>query len=209
MQSSTPLEITHPQGQRGRPREFCPEAALTAALQVFWRRGYEAASLAELTEAMGITKPSLYACFGNKEALFRKALDLYGREKLAYVQTALKAPTAKGVAEAFLRGALAMLSNEHDPRGCLGVISAVACTTYADSLRDEVMALRASSDRAILERFQRAQQEGDLPEGVEAAALASYLSTILQGMSVQARSGASIEELEQLVATTLAIWPGK
>jgi AcrR family transcriptional regulator len=99
---------------------------------VFWERGYEGASLAELTEAMGITKPSLYACFGNKEALFCKALDLYEREKLAYVRAALAAPTAKGVAEAFLRGALAMQSGNNDPRGCLGVVSAVVCTNYAD-----------------------------------------------------------------------------
>src|SRR6201986_5691004 len=92
---------------RGRPREFDVEAALAAALRVFWARGYEGASLTELTEAMGITRPSLYACFGNKEALFRKALDLYETEKLAYMHTALNAPTARGVAERLLRGALA------------------------------------------------------------------------------------------------------
>jgi AcrR family transcriptional regulator len=131
MESDSPtLPAPHP--QRGRPRQFCPEEALTAALKVFWERGYEGASLAELTEAMGITKPSLYACFGNKEALFCKALDLYERDKLAYVRAALAAPTAKGVAEAFLRGALAMQSGNNDPRGCLGVVSAVACTNYAD-----------------------------------------------------------------------------
>ena len=83
---------------RGRPREFCVEDALAAALGVFWRKGYEGASLTDLTEAMGISRPSLYACFGNKEALFRKALDLYEREKLAYMQTALEAPTVRGVA---------------------------------------------------------------------------------------------------------------
>src|ERR1700748_2518147 len=91
---------------RGRPREFCPDQALAAALRVFWKRGYEGASLSGPTEAMGINRPSLCACFGNKEALFRKALDLYETEKLAYMHTALDAPTARGVAERLLRGAL-------------------------------------------------------------------------------------------------------
>jgi AcrR family transcriptional regulator len=143
--------------QRGRPRQFCPDAALTAALKVFWERGYEGASMAELTEAMGITKPSLYACFGNKEALFRKALDLYERDKMAYVQAGLTAPTAKGVAEAFLRGALAMQTG-NDPRGCLGVMSAVACTNYAESIRDEIVASRcdrAGHDRTFSTRTRR------------------------------------------------------
>src|SRR3954449_2107155 len=88
---------------RGRPREFCVDGALAAALRVFWTKGYEGTSLTDLTEAMGVTRPSLYAAFGNKEALFRKALDLYEREKLAYVGEALKAPTSRGVAERLLR----------------------------------------------------------------------------------------------------------
>jgi AcrR family transcriptional regulator len=194
---------------RGRPRQFCPDQALTAALQVFWARGYEGASMAELTEAMGITKPSLYACFGNKEALFCKALDLYERDKMAYVQKALEAPSAKGVAEQFLRGALALQTGTTDPRCCLGVISAVACTTQADSIKHEVMARQASSNQAIIDRFRRAKAEGDLPEGVEPEALQSYLSAVLQGMGVQASSGASPEKLAQLVETTLALWPGR
>ncbi len=194
---------------RGRPREFDPETALSAALQVFWRRGYEGASLTELTEAMGITKPSLYACFGNKEALFRKALDIYERDKLCYTRSALEAPTARGVAERLLHGSLAIQTGTKDPRGCLGVISMVACTTHADSIKDEVIARRLSSDKALVERFARARDEGDLPDGIDPAALASYLSAVMQGMGVQASAGATHEQLEKLVDTTLAIWPGK
>lgn len=194
---------------RGRPRQFDPEKALTAALQVFWQRGYEGASIAELTEAMGITKPSLYACFGNKESLFRKALDLYERDKLAYARNAMNAPTAKGVAEQMLRGALSLQIGTNDPRACLGVMSAVACTTFDDSIRDEVMARRASADHVILERFRRAEAEGDLPAGVTPEALAAYLMAVMQGMGVQAASGASSEQLTQLVETTLALWPGR
>lgn len=194
---------------RGRPREFDPETALAAALQVFWRRGYEGASLAELTDAMGITKPSLYACFGNKEALFRKALDLYERDKLCYVQTALDASTAKGVADRLLRGALAIQTGGDDPLGCMGVAASVGGTTHAECIRDEVLARRASSDRAMVERFERAQKEGDLPAGVEPQALACYLSTVVQGMAVQAGAGVPVERLEQLIDTTLAMWPSR
>src|SRR6201992_3293296 len=111
----------------GRPREFDTETALDLALHVFWRKGYEGASMADLTEAMGITKPSLYAAFGNKEALFCKTLDLYEREKLAYVGQALAKPTARAVAEHMLRGSVENQTSSCEPRGCLGVISSVAC----------------------------------------------------------------------------------
>src|SRR3981189_1908276 len=101
------METTTINATRGRPREFCVDEALAKALRVFWSKGYEGASLSDLTEAMGITRPSLYAAFGNKEALFRKALDLYEHDKLAFVGAALEAPTARGVAERLLLGALA------------------------------------------------------------------------------------------------------
>ena len=193
---------------KGRPREFCLDEALAAALRVFWSKGYEGASLSDLTEAMGITRPSLYAAFGNKEALFRKALDLYEREKLAFMGEALKAPTSRGVAERLLRGALEMQTSECEPRGCLRVISSVACGAEAESIRAEVLARRASSHQALLDRFQRAKAEGDLPAHVEGEALANYLSALLQGMSIQAGAGASREDLERLIETSLMFWPG-
>lgn len=194
---------------KGRPREFCVDAALAAALRVFWSKGYEGSSLTDLTEAMGITRPSLYAAFGNKEALFRKALDLYEREKLAFMGEALQAPTSREVAERLLRGALDMQTSECEPRGCLRVISSVACGAEAESIRAEVLTRRASSHQALLDRFQRAKDEGDLPPNVEAEALANYLSALLQGMSIQAGAGASRKQLEDLVETGLAMWPGK
>lgn len=192
---------------RGRPREFDPEEALSAALQVFWEKGYEGASLAELTEAMGITKPSLYACFGNKESLFHKALDLYERDKLCYMRSALDAPTARGVAERLLRGTLDIQTAGNDQRACLGVISMVACTTQADSIKADVLSRQASSHQALIERFARAKAEGDLPASAEPMALARYLSAVMQGMGVQASGGATRAQLEQLVDTTLAMWP--
>jgi AcrR family transcriptional regulator len=201
------MEIVATKSAKGRPREFCPDQALAAALRVFWQRGFESASMAELTEAMGITKPSLYAAFGNKEALFRKALDLYEREKLGYVQTALEAPTARDVAERLLMGALQMQIGTCDPKGCLGVISSVACGVEAEAIRSEVIARRASSERALVERFERARQEGELPEGMDAEGLARYLLALLQGLTVQAGSGASCEQLRALVQTSMQVWP--
>ncbi|QUD89778.1 TetR/AcrR family transcriptional regulator [Phenylobacterium montanum] len=194
---------------RGRPREFDAEQALAAALRVFWSKGYEGASLTDLTEAMGITRPSLYAAFGNKEALFRKALDLYERDKLAYVTEALKAPTARGVAERLLRGALDMQLSRSDPKGCLGVISSVACGTEAESVRAEVIARRASSDAALLARMERAKAEGDLPDHVSADGMVRYLTAVIQGLCLQAGADATPEQLHSLVETTLDLWPGR
>jgi len=194
---------------KGRPREFDIDEALAAALRVFWSKGYEGASLTDLTEAMGITRPSLYAAFGNKEALFQKALDLYEREKLAYVQEALNAPTSRQVAERLLRGALEMQTSPCEPRGCMRIISSVTCAPENETIRDNLMQRRASSQRAICERLDRARAEGDLPPGTDVNGLASYLGAILQGMAVQARSGATKAQLESLVETSLAMWPGK
>jgi AcrR family transcriptional regulator len=194
---------------KGRPREFDIDEALAAALRVFWTKGYEGASLTDLTEAMGVTRPSLYAAFGNKEALFRKALDLYEREKLAYVGEALKAPTSRGVAERLLRGALEMQTSDCEPRGCMRVIGSVSCGPAAESIRADLMARRLSSQRALCDRMQRAKDEGDLPDGTDVEGLCAYLGAILQGMSIQAGSGATKEQLQALVETSLAMWPGK
>jgi AcrR family transcriptional regulator len=194
---------------RGRPREFDPEEALAAALRVFWARGYEGASLTELTEAMGITRPSLYACFGNKEALFNKALDLYESEKLAFMARAIEAPTARGVAEALLMGGLQNQMSNCDPKGCLGVISSVACGAEAEPIKQAVIARRKPSEAALINRFQRAIDEGDLPPHVDPAGVARYVIAILQGVSVQAGSGATNDDLRTLVDTALAMWPSR
>ena len=192
---------------KGRPREFCVDQALAAALGVFWSKGYEGASMADLTEAMGITKPSLYAAFGNKEALFHKALDLYEVEKLAYTREALEQPTARAVAEYFMRGAIDAQMSNCDPKGCLRVISATACGVEAESIKADVIQRRKSSQAALVERFEQAKRDGDLPEHIEVAGLTSYLFAILQGMAVQAGSGATRADLERVVETSLMVWP--
>ncbi|KQR87910.1 TetR/AcrR family transcriptional regulator [Sphingomonas sp. Leaf343] len=194
---------------KGRPREFCTDQALASALRVFWSKGYEGASMADLTEAMGITKPSLYAAFGNKEALFHKALDLYEQEKLEYTRVALDQPTARAVAEYFMRGALESQTSNCDPKGCLGVIHSMACGAEAESIKADVIARRASSQAALVERFERAKSDGDLPAHVDVAGLTSYLYALLQGMAVQAGSGATRTDLERLIDTSLTVWPSR
>lgn len=192
---------------KGRPREFCLDAALAAALRVFWSKGYEGTSMTDLTEAMGITRPSLYAAFGNKEALFRKALDLYECEKLDYVGKALAEPTARGVANAFMQGALENQTSASEPRGCLGVITAVACGSEAESIRLEVVERGKAAKLALIERFEQAKRDGDLPDHTDVEGLTGYLLAILQGMAVQAGAGASRKDLERVIETSLLMWP--
>ncbi len=194
---------------KGRPREFDLDDALASALRVFWSKGYEGASMVDLTEAMGITKPSLYAAFGNKEALFRKALDLYEREKMAYVGQALDKPTAREVAEHLLRGSVENQTSSCEPRGCLGVISSVACGSEAESIREEVLERGKVAKHALIDRLERAKVEGDLPDHVDVEALTGFLYALMQGMAVQAGAGANRAELDRLVDTSMMMWPSR
>lgn len=192
---------------RGRPREFDADQALAAALRVFWEKGYDGASLTDLTEAMGITRPSLYAAFGNKEALFKQALDLYEQEKLAYVRKALDAPTPRAVVQRMLEGAIENTTSECP--GCLGVIAAVSCSNADSPIKADVKAKAEAARGAIVERFQRAIDEGDFTVPVTAEAMTNYLIVVLQGIAVQASAGAAREALEQVAEAFLATWPSR
>ena len=204
---NNPASVPCPPACRGRPREFCVDEALAVALRVFWEKGYEGTSLNDLTDAMGITRPSLYAAFGNKESLFRKALDLYEREKLVYIGQALAKPTAREVAETMLRGTIDNVTSDAQPHGCMGVITSVAGGPEAQHVREEVVKRGERGKRALVERFERAKEEGDLPANVDPEGLMRVLIAMLQGISVQANQGATREELERLVESGLALWP--
>jgi AcrR family transcriptional regulator len=192
---------------RGRPREFCVDHALAQALRVFWTKGYEGASLTDLTEAMGITRPSLYAAFGNKESLFRKALDLYEREKMAYIGQGLAEPTARKVAETMLRGALENVAGEGEPHGCMRVIASVACGPAAQSLHDEIVQRTDVFKQMMVDRFDRAKSEGDLPADIDTLGLTGVLVAWLQGISIQSNQGIARKDLERLIDTALSLWP--
>lgn len=191
----------------GRPRAFCVDTALNQALEVFWRKGYEGASLTDLTEAMGINRPSLYAAFGNKEELFRKALDRYTREKVAYLSEAVEAATAYGMAERMLVGAADMLTDPCHPVGCLTVKGAMTCGDEAPSVKREIDQIRVKFETTMRDRLDRALRDGDLPADADPGHLCRFLSTMVQGMSVQAAAGASRDDLRKVAHMALTAWP--
>lgn len=191
----------------GRPRTFDADKALEKAMKVFWRRGYEGATLPELTKAMGINRPSMYAAFGNKEQLFRKVMEKYASGPGAQMCAALHLPTARAVAEAMLRASTELLGNSRNPKGCLAIQGALACGDSADGVRKDLANRRRTQEAALRERFERAQAEGDLSPKADAADLARYICTVMQGMSVQATGGADREELEAVARMAMYAWP--
>jgi AcrR family transcriptional regulator len=192
---------------RGRPREFDTEKALEAALLLFWRHGYEGTSLNALTEAMGINVPSLYAAFGNKETLFRKALDRYLQRPAFYLPNALKEPTARRAAENLLNGAINMVMDPRHPDGCLLVQGALASGPDSESVRLELSRHRAGAEAAVRERFKRAVREGDLPRNTDPGKLARYIITVVWGLSVQAAGGYTRAQMKELARMAMQSWP--
>lgn len=191
----------------GRPRAFDIDEALERAMRVFWQHGYEGASLDDLTGAMRINRPSLYAAFGNKQALFAKALDRYQAGPADYVREALEAPTSRAVAKRILEGAIHLLTDPRNPKGCLFVQGALACSSESDDVRAELAARRDAGVALMRRRFKRAIAEGDLPTGADAAALARYVATLAHGLAVQAASGAGKKELLEVARLALRSWP--
>ena len=191
--------------QRGRPRSFDPDAALERAMHVFWAKGYEGASLSNLTRAMRINRPSLYAAFGNKEQLFRKVLDRYMDGPVAYFGKALAAPKARDVVEEIFLSTARMVDDPGIPAGCLMVQGALACGDA--SVREEVAGRRAAAEVALRRRLQRAKRQGDLPKNADPSELASYVMTVVRGMAVQSAGGASSDQLRRVAQIALRAWP--
>ena len=199
--------IKPPAKPRGRPLAFNQEKALDAAMQLFWAHGYEGTSMAELTDALGINKPSIYAAFGNKEQLFRKALARYIAGPVAFVAEVKNALTAHQVVEGFLKQAVEFFSDQTTPNGCLIVQAALTCGQSSNVIQQELIAYRKRFEEAFVARFELAKTQGDLPQDADANALAKYLATIHQGLSVQATSGATKQELLAVVEIALKNWP--
>jgi AcrR family transcriptional regulator len=191
----------------GRPKEFDVDEALCAALQVFWRHGFEGASLTELTEAMGITRPSLYATYGNKEDLFRKVLDRYEQNHFCFVAEALNEPTARRTIDKLLKGYADVLTDPMHPPGCLGVNSAVCGGGEGDAIRSELIARRSLSEETLRKRLDRAAAEGELAEGEDPADWARYVMSVGLGMAVKASSGATRAELHSVAELALRALP--
>ncbi|XAZ21815.1 TetR/AcrR family transcriptional regulator [Sinorhizobium sp. B11] len=191
----------------GRHREFDVEKVLDSALCLFWRKGYEGTSYADLTEAAGIERPALYSAFGNKEALFRKALDRYSERYLDYLPVALKLPTSREVAAHILYNAVDLNTRFPNHTGCLGINGAVAGSDEAEPVRQALIDFRAAGQAQLQERFERAKAEGDLPETANTEALAAFIMAMTHGMAVQAKAGFSREMLNAVADQALSTWP--
>jgi AcrR family transcriptional regulator len=176
-------------------------------MHVFWAKGYEGASLSDLTRAMRINRPSLYAAFGNKEQLFRKILDRYVNGPLAFFEKALKATKAREVVQQILLGTVNMADDPDIPAGCLIVQGALAVGKGAHSARKEVAKRRNARESALCRRLHQAKREGDLPRDSDPADLARYVMTVVNGIAVQAAGGASREQLGHVAQVALRAWP--
>ena len=192
----------------GRPREFDIEQALDRAVQLFWRNGYEGTSIADLTEALGITRASLYAAFGSKEALFRRVMDRYESRAGTYRQAAQRAASLEEAVRLLLKGPVELHGDRRNPQGCLGVQGALAVGPEAQAIRGDLSARRRGGETGILQRLQRAQDEGELPADANPADLARYISALIYGMAVLSADGASRKELDAVAEIALRAWPG-
>lgn len=193
--------------ERGRPRGFDRDVALRRAMETFWAHGYEGTSMSDLTVAMGIASPSVYACFGSKEELFREAVELYGATEGGKALRALdEAPTARDGVGAMLRSNADTFADPTTPPGCMVTLAATAGTTKNADVRTFLAERRRHMHTMIHDRLERGVAEGDVPAGTDTDSLAAFSTTVLQGLSIQARDGASRAELEAVITCAIAAW---
>lgn len=192
----------------GRRRGFDADTALEQAMLVFWRHGYEATSIAALTRAMGVNPPSLYAAFGDKHQLFSAAVQRYQRLHGNFAEQALaEEPTARAAIARLLREAAAEYTHPDRPHGCMVVTAATNCSPASEDVEAELRTRREASQRAIQDRIAADVRSGELPETTDQVALAAFYGSTIQGMSVQARDGATRETLEYIADLAMAAWP--
>jgi len=193
--------------RRGRPRAFDRDAALTAAMHLFWQKGFSATSICDLTAAMGIGSPSLYAAFGSKEALYAETLDQYRRTNEATVWDGFfAADTARGAVAAFLHDSAAGLSQA--PNGCMVTLSAVGAEGHAE-LGARVVSARQMTLTRLEDRIERGQAAGEIGRSVDAHGLARFVQTVQNGMSLLARDGAGFDELDAVAETAMLGWDAR
>lgn len=193
--------------RRGRPKCFNEQRALEKAMLLFWQYGYEATSISDLTHALGITAPSLYSSFGDKAGLFEKCLDYYlAHEACAIEQIFSQAKTAKIAMELYLRENLKSLVQANKPKGCMLVVSTMNCSTANHEIQQHLLEKRNITKSKIYQRLEQGQIAGDIPQTTDLAAMTDFYVTLLQGMTIQARDGATIQQLEKVVQTAIKTW---
>ncbi|WP_338446949.1 TetR/AcrR family transcriptional regulator [Pelagerythrobacter marensis] len=194
---------------RGRPRQFDEEQAVDVALRLFWRHGYEGTAISTLAEAMGLTVASVYNAFGHKESLFLKAVDHYDRYSAGLYEEAFKKTSAREVALGILMGEIDLVSGKDTPEGCLMVQGALATSPESEDVRKAMARLRRAAEADVAARFAQFEEAGELPSGWSARSLAGYVMTVATGMAVQAKSGASRAELNDVADMAMKIWPNE
>jgi AcrR family transcriptional regulator len=207
--SASPVEAVEAKPARkprGRPRSFDREAALAAAMEVFRSKGFEGTSISDLTDVMGINPPSLYAAFGDKENLFLEAIERYSKDNGDSCPYCAE-PTARGAIEKYLSFAAHEFTEDPECRGCLLTMAATTSTNTSARLQKLIAQKRASAREGIRDRIKRGIQDGDVPAGTDASALADFYVTILNGMSLQAREGASRKALLAVVEHAMSVFP--
>jgi AcrR family transcriptional regulator len=190
-------------GKTGRPIEFDKEAALEAAMLLFWKRGYEGTSMADLTRAMGLNPSSIYAAFGDKHALFSLAVKRYMESRAQYASKALEEPTLKRVIRALFDNTVAFLTTPGHPPTCMTLAGAVGCSVDATPARDLMTEIRNQNQIAIRERLIGARKSRELPKDVNVDDYTRYLSTIIAGLSIQAANGSTKAELKRTAQMAL------
>lgn len=194
--------------KRGRPRSFDRDAALVRATLLFWQHGYEGTSIADLTAAMGISPPSLYAAFGDKRTLFAEVVDRYGDTFGAFMDKALDgAGDIRSGFTRMLREAAVSYTDPRHPAGCLVISAATNCSPQTADIEEDLRGRRVANVRAFQRRLEEARTSGALPEGTDTRALSVFFAAVVQGMSQQARDGASTDELLSVAAYAMAAWP--
>jgi len=191
----------------GRPRAFKEDAALDAAMRVFWEKGYEGTSLDDLTAAMGINRSSLYSAFGDKQSLFEKVIARYSAGPMAFLFEALNQPTARAVIDLILRSVVEFLSDPGHPKGCLSLQGGLACGSGAEEIKQSMIQWRRGAVTELEKRFKRAKVEGDLDRDTDPKDLARYVAILMNGLGVQAVNGATRSEMNRAVELALRSMP--
>jgi AcrR family transcriptional regulator len=190
-------------GKTGRPIGFDKDAALEAAMLLFWERGYEGTSMAHLTQAMGLNPSSIYAAFGDKHALFQLAVKRYMDIRAEYATKALQEPTLEKTIRALFSSTVAFLTTPGHPPTCMTLAGAVGCSLDATPARDLMTEIRKQNEVAMRKRFLQARKSGELPKGVNVDDFTRYLSTIIAGLSIQAANGSTKAELKRTAQMAL------
>ena len=195
----------HAEKQRrlGRPIGFDRDVALEAAMLLFWERGFEGTSMADLTRAMGLSASSIYAAYGDKHSLFDHAVQRYLQTRAQYATDALAQPTLEEVIRALFRNTVSFLTDLGHPPTCMSLAGAMGCSIEADPARNLMREVRVANEKAIRARVERARLTGELPDHLDVSDYTRYLSMLLAGLSIQSANGSTPDELQRTARMAL------